>query len=99
MSYRSDYLEWCEQWANANLNALPNDARHANAEAVITEYVPRVVKRIRRTVAPELTLKDKVAAIVEEIGASMTKEGKQPLSAVEIGAKLQLALEMLDKGQ
>ena len=64
-----------------------------NAEAVIYWNVPQEVKRIKRQGKQEATLEEKVVAIVEEIGMSITKNGETPLTPVEIGAKLQLALE------
>jgi hypothetical protein len=91
----SNYIEGCRLWANANLNALPDKPQFANAEAVICENVPKVVERIKRKVVPEATLEEKVVAIVEEIGMSITKDGQEPLTVVEIAAKLQLALEMV----
>ena len=88
----SNYIEGCRLWAKANLNSLPTTPQFANAEAVICENVPKIVERIKRE-APEATLEEKVVAIVEEIGMSITKNGETPLSLNEIVAKLQLALE------
>jgi hypothetical protein len=81
------YIEGCRIWAKSNLEHLPHDARHANAEAVISRVDLVEVERIKRDI-PVVDLRDEVGKIIEDINMSLTKAGQDPLSQKEIAERL-----------
>jgi hypothetical protein len=88
------YIEGCRIWAKSHLEALPVDARHANAEAVIYRVDLVEVERVKRDI-PVMDLKDEVSKIIEDITTSLTKEGQTPIPPREIAERLMETLNRI----
>lgn len=88
------HIETIRQWGHANLERLPEDKRHANAEVVIFRVDKVEIERFGRVKKEsEKDLKDEVIDIIEAIGQSTVKLGTVAVSVVDVRDRLVGALK------
>ena len=82
------YIEGCRIWAKSNLEALPHDARHAGAIAIVYRVDLVELERIQRDI-PVIDLKDELVKLVEDINMSITKfEHRDDMTPAKIAERL-----------
>lgn len=94
MQSSGQYIEGCRIWAKSNLDALPADKRHVNAEAIIYREELIEVERIKRE-GPVIELRDELAKIVEDIGLTLTSEQRKdnPITLTDVAARIRQVME------